>query len=168
MNFFETFSPVVKASTIHVVLSVVLAQNWSLRQLDFNNEFLNGKLDETVYTTQPLEYVNSSFPDYICKLNKAIYGLKQAPKAWNATLSQALLKWGFVNSHSDSSLFMFRQQTSVILLLVYVDDVILTGNNNSLIQDLITSLDKQFALKDFGCLCYFFGFQINYLDSVLF
>ncbi|TYJ96768.1 putative mitochondrial protein [Cucumis melo var. makuwa] len=156
--------PMVKASTINVVLSVALAQNWSLRQLDFNNAFLNGKLDEIVYMAQPPRYVNSSLPGYICKLNKAIYGLKQALRAWNAALSQALLKWGFVNSRSDSSLFIFRHQTSVILLLVYVDDVILTGNNNSLIQDFITSLDKQFALKDFGC-PYFLGFQVNYLDS---
>ncbi|KAA0054331.1 hypothetical protein IC582_028809 [Cucumis melo] len=164
VDFFEAFSHVIKASTIRLVLSVAISKGWSLWQLDFNNAFLNGKLDEMVFMTQPPGYVNPSYPNYICKLNKVIYRLKQASRAWNVTQTQALLNWGFINSRSDSFLFIFWHHVSVILLLVYVDDVIVTGNNNSLVQDLITSLDKQFALKDLGCLSYFLGFQVNYLD----
>ena len=133
MNFFETFSPVVKASTIRVILGVAISKGWSLRQLDFNNAFLNGKLDETIFMTQPPRYVNPSYPNYICKLNKAICGLKQAPRMWNVTLTQALLNWDFINSRSYSSLFIFRRHNSVILLLVYDADVIVTRNNNSLV-----------------------------------
>ncbi|KAA0026101.1 putative mitochondrial protein [Cucumis melo var. makuwa] len=165
VDFFETFSPVIKASTIRVVLSIAVTNGWPLRQLDFNNAFLNGHLEENVYMMQPPGYVHPSYPKYVCKLNKAIYGLKQAPCAWNATLSKELLKWSFINSRSDSSLFIFRRNNSVVLLLVYVDDIIVTSNDSVLISTLIKSLDKQFALKDLGRLTYFLGFQVNYLKS---
>lgn len=107
VDFFETFSPVVKASTIRVVLSLAVSKGWSLRQLDFNNAFLNGTLDEDVYMQQPPGYIDQSRPTHICKLQKAIYGLKQAPRAWNTTLKSVLPSWGFINSRSDSSLFIF-------------------------------------------------------------
>ncbi|KAA0057477.1 Copia protein [Cucumis melo var. makuwa] len=114
---------------------------------------------------QPPGYVNSTFPDYVCKLNKAIYGLKQAPRAWNIALTHELLKLGFINSKSDSSLFIFRKHNCVILFLVYVDDVIVTSNNSAEIGRLITMLDAKFALKDLGPLHYFLRFQIHYLES---
>lgn len=106
IDFFETFSPVAKATTIRIILSHAVSKKWPLRQLDFNNAFLNGHLDEEVYMSQPPRYVNSQFPNYVCRLNKAIYGLKQAPRAWNNTLKTVLLGWGFVVSKSDSSLFI--------------------------------------------------------------
>lgn len=116
----------VKSSTLRVVLSLAVANGWKLRQLDFNNAFLNGKLDEDVYMSQPPGYVDNKFPHYVCKLNKAIYGLKQAPRAWNNTLKSTLISWGFVNARSDTSLFIYRSCNVMILLLVYVDDVVLT------------------------------------------
>ncbi|KAL0539470.1 hypothetical protein IC582_023682 [Cucumis melo] len=165
VDFFEMFNPVIKASTIRVVLSIAVTNGWLLRQLDFNNAFLNGHLEENVYMMQPPGYVHLSYPNYACKLNKAIYGLKQAPREWNATLSKEHLKWGFINSRSNFSLFIFRRNNYVVLLLVYVDDIIVTGNDSVLISTLIKSLDKQFALKDLGRLTYFLGFQVNYLES---
>lgn len=91
IDFFETFSPVVKASTIRVVLSIAVMNGWKLRQLDFNNAFLNGTLDEDVFICQPSGYVDNRFPDHVCKLNKAIYGLKQALRAWNNKLKTTLV-----------------------------------------------------------------------------
>ncbi|KAL0539481.1 hypothetical protein IC582_023695 [Cucumis melo] len=165
VDFFETFSHVVKASTIIVVLSIVVTNGWPLRQLDFNNAFLNGHLEENVYMMQPPGYVNHFYPNYVYKLNKAIYGLKQARRAWNATMSKELLKWGFINSWSDSSFLIFRRINSVVLLLVYVNDILVIGYNFVLINTLIKSLDKQFALKDLGRLTYFLGFLVNYIES---
>lgn len=133
IDFFETFSPVVKASTIRVVLTLAVSNGWALRQLDFNNAFLNDTLDENVYMQQSPDYVDPDRPSYVCKLKKAIYGLKQAPRAWNNTLKTALIGWSFKNSKSDTSLFVYRQGNLIALLLVYVDDVILTGNNASFI-----------------------------------
>ncbi|MDV3146696.1 MAG: reverse transcriptase domain-containing protein, partial [Sweet potato little leaf phytoplasma] len=116
---------------------------------------------------QPPGYANPDKPTYVCKLKKAIYGLKQAPRAWNNTLKTALLGWGFNNSRSVSSLFIYKGGQFIILLLVYVDDVILIGNSVSLIDKLISALDSWFALKDLGRLSYFLGIQVEYIDRGL-
>lgn len=165
IDFFETFCPVAKASTIRVVLAITVTKGWELRHLDFNNAFLNGQLIGDVYMAQPPGYVDTRFPNYICKLEKALYGLKQAPRAWNTALRTVLLNWGFYNSWSNTSLFILCTSGEVVFLLVYVDDVIITASSSFLIKSLIQKLDKTFALKDLGRLHYFLGIQIHYLES---
>ena len=113
--------------------------------------------------SQSTGYVHPYFPDYVCKLNKAIYGLKQAPCAWNTTLSTELLHLSFMNSRSDSYLFIFRNISTIILFMVYVDDMIVTGNNPTMIPWWSLCI-KRFALKDLGQLQYFLGVQVHYLD----
>lgn len=167
IDFFETFSPVVKDSTIRVVLSIAVSHSWILRQLDFNNAFLNGTLTKEIFMARPPGFTDQTCPNHVCRLNKDIYGLKQAPRAWNNALKQALLTGGFIHSQADSSLFILRRGTSIVLLLVYVDDVIVTGNDPSLITHLIADLDTQFALKDLGNLSYFLGIQVFQLESRL-
>lgn len=95
VDFSENFSPVTKPVTIRIVLSLALSRGWPLRQLDINNAFLNGTLDEEVYMLQPPGFTHPNHPDYICRLRKAIYGLKQAPRAWYMALKQFLLQFGF-------------------------------------------------------------------------
>jgi hypothetical protein len=110
---------------------------------------------------QPQGFVNSSFPDYVCKLDKSLYGLKQAPRAWFQRLSEALLERGFVGSKVDTSLFLLHTSSVHIFLLVYVDDIIVTGNNLSVINDLILSLQSDFKLKDLGTLSFFLGVHVH-------
>lgn len=109
IDYEDTFSPVVKAATIRLVLSIVVSQRWSLRQLDVQNAFLHGVLEEEVYMRQPPGYQDKRFPDYVCKLDKALYGLKQAPRAWYHRLSAKLQELGFKPSKGDTSL-LFPQQ----------------------------------------------------------
>jgi histone deacetylase 1/2 len=106
LDYFETFSPVVKAATIRIILTVAISFQWEIRQLDVHNAFLNGELKEQVYMTQPPGYEDPKFPTKVCRLKKALYGLKQAPRAWFQRLSSALLQWGFSNSRTDSSMFL--------------------------------------------------------------
>ena len=138
-------------------------KGWNLRHLDFNNAFLNGKLTEDVYMYQPFRYIDPSFSDYLWKLNKAIHRLKQASRACNTTLTIELLQLGFINSRLDSSLFIFHNTSSIILFMVYVDDVIISGNNFTMIDTLIKSLDTKFALKYLGQLHYFLKNQVQIL-----
>jgi hypothetical protein len=108
LDYTQTFSPVVKPVTIRTILSVAVMHGWPLHQLDVNNAFLHGHLTEEVYMSQPPGFRDPSSPDSVCCLKKAIYGLKQAPRAWYTALKQAILEFGFVNTKSDSSLFVYN------------------------------------------------------------
>ncbi|KAK9062643.1 hypothetical protein SSX86_019831 [Deinandra increscens subsp. villosa] len=159
------YSPVVKATTIRVVLSLAVSRQWALRQLDVQNAFLKGNLEETIYLKQPQGFVDSTKPDYVCKLHKSLYGLKQAPRVWFTRFSSAMHRLGFTGSKTDPSLFIYHRQATVLYLLVYVDDIILTGNNTAAINFVISQLSSELSLKDMGDLDYFLGLEIIKRDK---
>ena len=109
---------------------------------------------------QPSGYVTSRFPQHVCKLQKSLYGLKQAPRAWFESFTTQLLNLGFQPSTADSSLFIYREGPIIAFLLLYVDDIVLTGNNSSFLTQLIHNLSKVSELKDMGTLSYFLGLQM--------
>lgn len=160
LDYSETFAPVTKSITVRIILSLALSQGWLLRQLDVNNAFLNGTLQENVYMVQPPGFVNSEFPDYVCKLKKTIYGLKQANREWYKELKSFLTYAGFQSSISDSSLFIYHHNGIIMYFLVYVDDIIVTGNNNDAISEFIQALNSKFSLKDLGNLSNFLGVEV--------
>lgn len=124
-----------KLPTIRILQCMALHHQWSIKQLDISNAFLNGKLEEEVYMLHSPGFIQS--PDQVCKLNKALYGLKQAPWAWYSTFASFLLSQGFNNSQSDTSLFV-HFSAGLMLLVVYVDDVLVIGSDPSLVSNLIT------------------------------
>uniref|UniRef100_A0A2N9HVI9 Integrase catalytic domain-containing protein n=1 Tax=Fagus sylvatica TaxID=28930 RepID=A0A2N9HVI9_FAGSY len=168
IDFDETFSPVVKPPTVRLILSLAVSLNWPLRQLDVKNAFLHGTLKEEVYMTQPQGYVDPTHPTHVCKLIKSIYGLKQAPRAWFESFTSQLLHLGFIASTADSSLFIYKHHKIVAYLLLYVDDIVLTGNTPSCLDHLIHQLSTVFDLKDLGPLHYFLGLQVTRSSSGLF
>ena len=107
IDYHDTFSPVVKPVTVRLVLSLAVSRGWCLHQIDVSNAFLHGFLDETVYMQQPLGFEDSQYPRHVCKLQRALYGLKQSPRAWHARLSDKLHELGFISSKADTSLFIF-------------------------------------------------------------
>lgn len=138
-DFRETFSLVVKLASIRTILTIVMSKQWQLRQVDVNNAFLNGDLTEEVYMQQPPGYVQHSVDGspLVCKLKKALYGLRQAPTGWLDKLKSFLLSVGFVGSKSDASLFVRCNNTACMYVLVYVDDIIITGNMSSDIDKFV-------------------------------
>ena len=128
-------------------------------QLDVNNAFLHGDLDEDIFI-KPLPGLPDPFPDTVCKLRKSLYGLKQASRQWYARLSEALRSLGFQHSKNDYSLFTKQEGQSIVILAVYVDDIVVTGNNADEIMVLKGFLDAKFRIKDLGVLCYFLGMEI--------
>uniref|UniRef100_A0A2N9IKH6 CCHC-type domain-containing protein n=2 Tax=Fagus sylvatica TaxID=28930 RepID=A0A2N9IKH6_FAGSY len=161
IDFAETFSPVVKPPTVRLILALAVTYNWPLRQLDVSNAFLHGILKEEVYMAQPPGYVSLAHPNHVCHLHKSIYGLKQAPRAWFESFTSQLVTLGFHSSTTDSSLFIYRNGSTVAFLLLYVDDIVLTDNNALFLSQLITNLRKVFELKDLGTLSFFLGLQIQ-------
>ncbi|XP_075099023.1 uncharacterized protein LOC142175915 [Nicotiana tabacum] len=150
IDYHEILSPVVKPTTIRVVLSLALPKGWCLRQLDVKNAFLHRELQVEVYMTQPSGFVDPKYPTHVSRLHKALYGLKQNPRAWFDKLRAALLHVGFISSKADTSLFICNSNGILTLILVYVDDLIITGNYVNFITKLINQLSAKFALKDLG------------------
>ncbi|XP_071740841.1 uncharacterized mitochondrial protein AtMg00810-like [Rutidosis leptorrhynchoides] len=139
------------------MLSLSVSRYWLIHQLDVKNAFLHGDLTDTVYMHQPPGFHDPTKPGYVCYLRKSLYGLKQAPRVWFHRFAQYALRVGFQHSRCDSSLFIYRHGTHVAYLLLYVDDIVLTASSNSLLQKIITSLGKEFAMTDLGPLNYFLG-----------
>ncbi|XP_075103758.1 uncharacterized protein LOC142178326 [Nicotiana tabacum] len=167
IDYHDTFSTVVKPTTIRVVLTLALSKGWPLRQLDVKNAFLHGEIHEEVYMTQPTGFVDPKFPRHVCRLHKALYGLKQAPRAWFERLSSSLFELGFTTSKSDSSLFIHIHGSNLTILLVYINDLILTGSSKSFIANLILKLSSTFALKNLGPLHYFLGIEVSRVSTNL-
>jgi histone deacetylase 1/2 len=109
IDYEDTFSPVVKALTIRLVLSLAVSKGWTLRQLGVHNAFLHSILVEELFMRQPPGFEDKKNPHYVCKLDKALYGLKQAPRAWYSRLSGKLQKLGFVPSKAGTSLFYYKR-----------------------------------------------------------
>lgn len=135
----------VRTTTIRTVLHVAVTKKWDIRQLDVANVFLHGDLNETLYMVQPKGFVDRDRPDHVWKLKKAIYGLKQVPRALFDKFSTFLIELGFKCSFPDPSLFIYHHGSAVIYLLLYVDDMILTGNDDQLIERLLKELEQCFG-----------------------
>ena len=153
--YHDTFSPVVKPTTVCHVLSLAVNRWCPFWYFHVNNAFLQGTLTEDVYMSQPSGFVDHDHPHHFCKLCKAIYGLKLARRAWYHELRQFLVTSVFCNSHADISLFAFHTNGITMYLLVYTDDIVIIGDNDTIVQEFIQLLACRFSIKDLGHLSYF-------------
>ncbi|KAI9178342.1 hypothetical protein LWI28_025344 [Acer negundo] len=159
IDYQETFAPMAKMNDVRVILSLTVNLDWPLQQFDVKNVFLHGDLIKEVYMDPPSGFTPKEAK--VCKLKKALYGLKQSLRTWFDRLSYSMKEYGFKQALTDHTLFYKRDGDDITLLIVYVDEMIVTGINISEIEKLQCRLAKEFEMKDLGALKYFLGIEVS-------
>ena len=147
VDYEETFAPVAKMCTIKTVIELAAAKGWHLHQMDVKNAFLQGELEEEVYMIQPPGFESRVHPNVVCRLKKPLYGLKQAPRAWHSKIMQYLHQIGFRMSKSDTSLYIWHELDSPIVIILYVDDLVIGGKDLAEINKVKSLLSGRFEMK---------------------
>ena len=161
LDYGDTFSPVAKMASVRLFLSMAAMRRWSLYQLDIKNAFLHGDLEEEIYMEQPPGFVAQGESDLVCRLHKSLYGLKQSPRAWFGKFSKIIQQFGMIRCEADHSVFFkCSSLNKYIYLVVYVDDIVITGDDQEGIKELKQHLFKHFQTKDLGRLRYFLGIEV--------
>ena len=162
IDYEETFAPMIRLSSVMTLIAISTAHKWPLFQMDVKNVFPNGEFSEEVYMKLPLGYSHPpGFPHRVCQLRRTLYGLKQAPQAWFAKFSSIISQHGFSGNSFYTALFLRRSDHGITILLLYVDDMIITGDDMRGIQNLKHFLGHQFEMKDLGSLNYFLGLEVS-------
>ncbi|CAO2827530.1 unnamed protein product [Amaranthus hypochondriacus] len=161
VDYNEIFAPVVKLNTIRTVLSIVAIEDLYLEQLDVKTAFLHGDLDEEIYMHQPEGFIESGKEKMVCKLKKSLYGLKQAPRQWYKKFDNFMHNEDFQKCNADHCCYFKRYQSSYIILLLYVDDMLIAGSHMNEIIKLKHQLSREFDMKDLGPAKKILGMQIT-------
>lgn len=160
VDYLETFAPVSRHETIRLLLAVAAQRKWKLFQLDVKSAFLDGKLEEEIYAEQPMGFEQEGKEDDVLRLHKALYGLKQAPRAWYSRIDEFFLKENFSRSDNDHALYTKEVHGKLLVVCIYVDDLIVTGDDENMVEEFKTVMKREFEMSDLGLLNYFLGMEI--------
>jgi transposase InsO family protein len=161
IDYDETFAPVARLDTIRALIALAAQKGWLLYQLDVKSAFLNGELKEEVYVEQPQGFIIKGEEDKVYKLRKALYGLKQAPRAWYSQIDGYFQRHGFLKSKSEPTLYVKHQgNTDILIIALYVDDLVFTGNNAKMIEEFKVEMMKRYEMSDLGLLHHFLGMEV--------
>jgi hypothetical protein len=160
VDFDEVFAPVARLDSVRLLLAVAAQQSWEVHHLDVKSAFLNGEIKEEVYVSQPPGFVKHGSEGKVLRLNKVLYGLRQAPQAWNAKLDQSLVALGFVKCPSEHVVYTREKDGERLLLGVYVDDLIVTGTAAQAIVVFKKEMMNLFKMSDLGLLSYYIGIKV--------
>jgi hypothetical protein len=161
IDYEETFAPVARLEAIRILLAFSVAKGLKLHQMNVKSAFLNGVLEEEVYVRQPSGFESEKYPHRVYKLRKALYVLKQAPRAWYGRLSGFLFERGFEMGKVDQTLFLLRQGRDILIVQLYVDDIVFGGSSNSLVARFAEDMSREFEMSMMGELQFFLGLQIK-------
>ena len=164
----ETFARVTRLEAIRMFLAFAAHSKFKVYQMDVKSAFLNGKLEEEVYVEQPPGFVDPKFPDHVYKLDKALYGMKQAPGAWYETLSNFLLENHFTRGTIDKTLFYRKVKDDLLLVQIYVDDIIFGSTNENLCAKFSTLMQSRYEMSMMEELNFFLGLQVKQTEDGIF
>jgi hypothetical protein len=160
IDYDKTFSLVAMLKSIRIILAIATYVDYEIWQMDVKTAFLNGNLDEDVYMIQPKGFVDPINAEKICKLQKSIYGLKQASRSWNIHFDEVVKGFGFHHNEEESCVYKKESESVVAFLSLYVDDILLIGNDIPILESVKASLKKSFSMKDLGEATYILGIRI--------
>ena len=163
IDYGETFAPAAKMNTIRILMALAVQLEWSLQQYDVKNVFLHGELEEEIYMRIPHGYSHIQHANHVCKLRKTLYGLKQSSRAWFGKFSLTMTRFGYAQSNGNHSLFYkHAQERKITILVIYVDDIIITGSDMEERIRLEQTLMNEFAITKVGRMKYFLGIEVAY------
>jgi hypothetical protein len=155
LDFEETYAPVARLEAIRMLLAFVVHHDFELYQMDVKSVFLNGQL---VYANQPPGFEDPKFPNHVYKLQKVLYRLKKAPRAWYECLKEFLLKQGFEIGKADPTIFTRKVNKDIFVCQIYVNDIIFGSTNHDFYEEFSRIMTKRFEMSMMGELKFFLGF----------
>ena len=181
VDYDETFSPIAKLKSVQIMLAIAAFYDYEIWQMDVKTAFLNGYLKEELYMMQPEGFVDPKGANKVCKLQRSIYGLVQASRSWNIRFDSVIKAYGFIQTFGEACIYKKVSGSSVAFLILYVDDILLIGNDIEFLDSIKGYLNKSFSMKDLGEAAYILGIKIyrdrsrrliglsqsTYLDKVL-
>ena len=161
VDFHEIFAPTIRSKSLRTLLAIGAAEDMEIHQLDVKTAFLNGKLQEEVYMHQPQGFVNPDFPDLVCKLNRTLYGLRQAPREWFLELTSTFAELGLHPNPYDSAVYMGTVDGDHVIIGVYVDDMPLLASSITAIVKVKHFLANKYDIKDLGEIKFILGIRVS-------
>jgi hypothetical protein len=168
LDFDETFAPVARLESIHILFAYATHHGFKIYQMDVKSAFLNGPIKEEVYVEQPPDFKSEEYPNHVYKLNKVLYGLKQAPRAWYECLKDFLIENSFRIGKPDSTLFTRKMGKDLFVCQIYVDNIIFGSINNSFSDEFSKIMTGRFEMSMMGVLTFFLGFQVKQAKEEIF
>ena len=160
VDYDEIFSPVAMIKSIRILLAIAAHYDYEVWQMDVKTTFLNGNLEEEVYMIQPEGYTSKEFPEKVCRLQRSIYGLKQASRSWNMRFDETIRSYDFIKNEDEPCVYKKISGSAIIFLVLYVDDILLIGNDVGMLSSVKAWLSKNFSMKDLGEATYVLGIRI--------
>ncbi|KAL0548871.1 hypothetical protein IC582_013348 [Cucumis melo] len=169
IDYDEVFALVARLETIRLLIALATQNNWKIFQMDVKSAFLNGYLEEEVYLEQPPGYSVKGQEDKVLKLEKTLYGLKQAPRMWNSRINKYFLDNGYLRCPYEHSLYIkVNGHGDILVVCLYVDDLIFTGNCASMFEDLKNAMTQEFEMTDIGLMSYYLGIEVKQSEEGIF
>ena len=167
VDFEEVYAPVARIETVRLMIALAAQKGWQIHHMDVKSAFLNGDLEEEVYVQQPPGFIAKGGSSKVLRLKKALYGLRQAPRAWNSRLDKELLKLGFEKNPLEHAVYRRSHKDGYLLVGVYVDDLIITGPSLADIEAFNKEMMRSFSMSDLGLLSYYLGIQVTQKGGVI-
>ncbi|KAD7478926.1 hypothetical protein E3N88_02062 [Mikania micrantha] len=161
LDFDEVFAPVARMETVRLILALAANEGWKVHHLDVKSAFLHGNLKEEVYVQQPQGFEKKGSENMVYRLDKALYGLRQAPRAWNHKLDQTLKELGFDRCSYEQAVYKQTDQDGISIVGVYVDDLIVTGSSSQKTRNFVKQMESKFEMINLGLLSYYLGIEVE-------